>query len=858
MFSYCLQSTFSGIFLKLGRTNPIKFFRLFFDWQQADENSVLVYKEPLVSRRSVFDPALVKPNAKFVPVAFEIPEFTQITLPQSPDFETRNPSGFTSGKMPSDGWNNDSFTKGNNNYTDNTIIFFQAASSWDTDKFIENSSGQLNFEFNDSTLRLIQKESGRRKYSRFATINGTTSFKGKNLEIFMDAGWQDLISVSKGGEFKVDVSNNAWLEFVASYSTGSTNQLALLRINSGVSNINVGNQLVLTTKVEINQKDVANGLVTVLSDGELNLDAKELFIIADVKNPEDSFLNGIYVGSGSVACVGSTKPIDSLVMTGVASAFAVTGYSSIKVNANSLYADTIGKDHSLGYFLSGENGQAEINVTNNAEIKGNIYLKNGQYNLTFGQNSILETEFIDNLSGEINLSLGNGSFIKGKISDKSFISENSRTTLELDQSTWDVSGRSSFYKLNTHNSNIFLSDLGSSDNPTLQVGSLSGSDTTFYLYNEGNVSSFIQLGKDSTQGTHKVQLTGIVDTEEEVNIHFANDKSGNVTFVGEDSITDAGLFVITPELTASKASTGNNWYITNIKETPGPTPVAIIDGFQNNYLFWRTLTDSTKERFGQLRHGQETGVWGRITAGSLDKGDLSNDYQTYRLGADTTVSPGLSIGVMAEIHEGDLDTSNGSGEMQAYTASLYGLFVSPSGYYADAGLRLGVMDYDYKNTAMLYDKYDYQSTVGSIWLEVGKEWTFADRYTLTPHIAAHYGHFGTEDFRTQNNLKATVESVDSLIFTLGTDFGYKGDKFELSAVTDVMSEVSGDQKVRISHNDKLIDHHFDYSDTWMEFGLNAAYKPSENTLIWLNGRRSAFADIDNDWRINAGVRWLFQ
>ena len=161
------------------------------------------------------------------------------------------------------------------------------------------------------------------------------------------------------------------------------------------------------------------------------------------------------------------------------------------------------------------------------------YLKNGQYNLTFGQNSILETEFIDNLSGEINLSLGNGSFIKGKISDKSFISENSRTTLELDQSTWDVSGRSSFYKLNTHNSNIFLSDLGSSDNPTLQVRSLSGSDTTFYLYNEGNVSSFIQLGKDSTQGTHKVQLTGIVDTEEEVNIHFANDKSGNVTFVGK-------------------------------------------------------------------------------------------------------------------------------------------------------------------------------------------------------------------------------------------------------------------------------------------------------------------------------------
>ena len=827
------------------------------DRQSTDETLLLLYDKPLIGRHFTNNATVVQPNTNFVLTAFGAPDFTPIALPQSPDFETKNPSGFTSGRMPSDGWNNDSFTKGNNNYTNNTIIFFQAASSWDPDKFINNSSGQLNFEFNDSTLRLIQKESARKKYSRFATINGTTSFKGKNLEIFMDAGWQDMIFVSRGGEFNVDVSNNAWLEFVASDSTGSDNQLALLRINNGVSNINVGNQLVLKTKVEINQTDSANGLVSVLSNSELNLDAKELFIIADVKNPENSFLNGIYVDSESVAYIGSENSIDSLVMTGVASAFAVTGNSSIHVNADSLYADTIGEDHSLGYFLSGQYGQAEINVTNNAEIKGNIYLNEGQYNLSFGQNSILETEFIDNLSGEINLSLGEGSFIKGKISDKSFISENSRTTLELNQSTWDVSGRSSFYKLNTNNSNIFLSDLGSSDNPTLQLGALSGTGTTFYLYNEGNVSSFIQLGKDSTEGTHKVQLTGIVDTEEEVNIHFANDKSGNVTFVGEDSITDAGLFVITPELTASKASTGNNWYITNIKETPGPTPAAIIDGFQNNYLFWRTLTDSTKERFGQLRHGQSAGVWGRITAGSLGKGDLSNDYQTYRLGVDTTISPGLSVGVMAEIHEGDLDTSNGSGEMQAYTASLYGLFVSPTGYYADAGLRLGVMDYDYKNTAMLYDKYDYQSTVGSVWLEVGKEWIFANRYTLTPHIAAHYGRIGTEDFRTENNLKATVESIDSFILTVGTDFGYKGDKFELSAVTDVMSEVSGDQKVRISHNDKSIDNHFDYSDTWMEFGLNAAYKPTDNTLIWLNGRRSAFADIDNDWRINAGVRWLF-
>ena len=211
----------------------------------------------------------------------------------------------------------------------------------------------------------------------------------------------------------------------------------------------------------------------------------------------------------------------------------------------------------------------------------------------------------------------------------------------------------------------------------------------------------------------------------------------------------------------------------------------MLDGFQNNYLFWRTLTDSTKERFGQLRHGQSAGVWGRVTAGSLSQGDLTNDYQTYRLGADTSIQPGLSLGAMFEIHEGDLDTSNGKGDMQAITAAIYGLYVSPSGYYADAGFRFGVMDYEYKNTALLYDEYDYNSSAVGAWLEVGKEWALANNYTLTPHLAVNFGRFGTEHFTSDNGLKAKVDSVNSVIFTVGTDVGYKTETFEVSAVADL-------------------------------------------------------------------------
>lgn len=298
-------------------------------------------------------------------------------------------------------------------------------------------------------------------------------------------------------------------------------------------------------------------------------------------------------------------------------------------------------------------------------------------------------------------------------------------------------------------------------------------------------------------------------------------------------------------------------FFSQVIETPGPTPTAMLDGFQNNYLFWRTLTDSTKERFGQLRHGQSAGVWGRVTTGSLSQGDLTNNYQTYRLGADTSIQPGLSLGAMFEIHEGDLDTSNGKGDMQAITAAIYGLYVSPSGYYADAGFRFGVMDYEYKNTALLYDEYDYNSSAVGAWLEVGKEWALANNYTLTPHLAVNFGRFGTEHFTSDNGLKAKVDSVNSVIFTVGTDVGYKTETFEVSAVADLMTEVAGSQDIRISHNAASLTRSADYSDTWMEFGLSASYRPTDETLLWVNGRRSAFADLDNDWRINAGVRWSF-
>lgn len=685
----------------------------------------------------------------------------------------------------------------------------------DTKGHTDGSGNSYGLSANDALIDV--------KTNNFLSLNSTVGLMAESSSnIQLEASNLIIQNNNNSGDIAVSIAesdgkitaNSILLE---NYETGiSANRTDPTR-HRPVVEISATENLVLS--------NVSYGLNT--TDSSLSVTSGNLSILGLKTNSNNTA--GILADKGST--VNITNSGGQLNIERFKDAIVLDG-SDLTIKSSSLHIQT-----ENGYVLQGTNdASATIVSTEKSQVIGDIESSNSELSISLGNQSFFKGAAKQVEKGTIDLSLGN-------------------------ESNWNITDYSSVNNLNLNNSNILITTVGSLTNPSLSVSALSGESNTFILNNDATLNSvsFIELGKDSQGGTHKIQLSQSIDKAElgSVKIQFATDKSKEILFEASQSITDAGLFVITPEITSSQSVNGNDWFITNIKEDPAPTPTAMLDGFQNNYLFWRTLTDSTKERFGQLRHGQSAGVWGRVTAGSLSQGDLTNDYQTYRLGADTSIQPGLSLGAMFEIHEGDLDTSNGKGDMQAITAAIYGLYVSPSGYYADAGFRFGVMDYEYKNTALLYDEYDYNSSAVGAWLEVGKEWAFANNYTLTPHLAVNFGRFGTEHFTSDNGLKAKVDSVNSVIFTVGTDVGYKTETFEVSAVADLMTEVAGSQDIRISHNAASLTRSADYSDTWMEFGLSASYRPTDETLLWVNGRRSAFADLDNDWRINAGVRWSF-
>lgn len=106
-------------------------------------------------------------------------------------------------------------------------------------------------------------------------------------------------------------------------------------------------------------------------------------------------------------------------------------------------------------------------------------------------------------------------------------------------------------------------------------------------------------------------------------------------------------------------------------------------------------------------------------------------------------------------------------------------------------------------------------------------------------------------------MSATTDAVDSAIFTLGTDFGLRNETLEVAFTADFMHEALGDQTITVQGLESSLTEEISYSDSWAEYGLSFAYRPEDTLNVWLNLRRSAFSEVDRDWRINAGLRWSY-
>ena len=77
----------------------------------------------------------------------------------------------------------------------------------------------------------------------------------------------------------------------------------------------------------------------------------------------------------------------------------------------------------------------------------------------------------------------------------------------------------------------------------------------------------------------------------------------------------------------------------------------------------------------------------------------------------------------------------------------------------------------------------------------------------------------------------------------------------VSALHDFQGDVEGSFRAR--NNPDSITMTEELDDTWMEFGLGADLKVSDNAYVFADVLKSTGGEIDLDWRANVGAKLFF-
>ena len=272
----------------------------------------------------------------------------------------------------------------------------------------------------------------------------------------------------------------------------------------------------------------------------------------------------------------------------------------------------------------------------------------------------------------------------------------------------------------------------------------------------------------------------------------------------------------------------------------------------------RILMNDVRKRMGDLRDTkEESGVWMRWDGGKL-KGDegLTNNFNTIQIGADMlTGIKNVRAGVAGSFTHGDVDHNNGDGEMEAYTFAAYGTWMADNGMFADVIARVG-----FNNTELNIKggKADLDNEALSLSAEYGWRFDLGQQFFVEPQAELTYTHVTGADF-TIKTASYDVDSMDSLIGRAGLAAGWKlpNERGNVYVRASVVHEFLGDAEITGTNKGNSIPYEIDGEDTWLEYGIGANVKLTDNTYVWADVERTEGADIEEEWRGTVGIRYSF-
>ena len=273
---------------------------------------------------------------------------------------------------------------------------------------------------------------------------------------------------------------------------------------------------------------------------------------------------------------------------------------------------------------------------------------------------------------------------------------------------------------------------------------------------------------------------------------------------------------------------------------------------------------------GELRHNGDAakGAWFRVSGSKIGQSGgfgFANKYTGYELGYDEVAKRTEDFvrynGVALNYTDGSSSYRSGSGDNQAQAVSFYGTQLGSKGHYLDVVFKISHLDNDFA----VYDSNarkitgEFENVGVALSAEYGRKNTLGGGWYVEPQAQFTLGYLGGGRYETSNGLLVRQSGINSAVGRVGFNIGKEvGSKGIVYAKANLLHEFGGGYDVTLTDSSgnrfKADDA---YNETWLEYGIGAAFKTGSNSHVYLDVERSSGSDFQKDWQWNVGARWTF-
>ena len=294
-------------------------------------------------------------------------------------------------------------------------------------------------------------------------------------------------------------------------------------------------------------------------------------------------------------------------------------------------------------------------------------------------------------------------------------------------------------------------------------------------------------------------------------------------------------------------------------------------------MMWAAESNDLMKRMGDLRMAEgEHGIWAKYYGGKYEmdaqKANFSTSYNAYQVGYDKQVDNGWTVGGALSYSDGSSSYGGrvkGDADTSVMSLGLYGTWNAGDGQFIDLIVKRSKLDNDFNFKTESYEiEHDYEAWGTSISAEYGKRIEQGKGFFVEPNVEFTFGRVASEEYDADvkgktSKLRVKQDDYDSLVGRLGLRVGQKLDNASYYAKFAVAREFCGDYNTNywtVTSSGAVTSPsstEMDFGGTWYELQLGGTAKLSDNSLLYASFERSFGRDVEQKWRVDAGLRWTF-